>query len=125
MTTIEIKNTKIHIVDDDPSVRRALKRLLKPLTAGVETSASAEEFLQSFNPAEPICLIMDIYMEGMSGVELYHSLLKMGYRIPTVFITAQDDQWIKEEVDKLTNTDLLRKPFDDQALFEAIQKVII
>jgi FixJ family two-component response regulator len=64
-------------------------------------------------------------MEGMSGVQLYHSLLKMGYRIPTVFITAQDDQWIKEEVDKLTNTDLLRKPFDDQALFEAIQKVII
>jgi FixJ family two-component response regulator len=121
---IEIKNTKIFIVDDDPSVRRALKRLLKTVVIDVETFSSAEEFLKSFTTHEQACLILDVYLGGMSGIELYHHLIRMGHKPPTVFVTAQDTESIREEVEKLSGVKLLRKPFDDESLFNAIQEVI-
>jgi FixJ family two-component response regulator len=120
----EIQNTKFYIIDDDPSVRRALKRLLRTMATEVETFASAEEFLKSFISNQPVCLILDVYLGGMSGIELYRYLIQLGHRIPTVFVTAQDTESIREEVEKLSGVKLLRKPFDDESLFNAIQEVI-
>jgi len=115
-------NRKIYIVDDDPSVRRALKRILKTLTSDIETFASAEEFLKSFVSDRSACLILDIYLTGMTGIELYQHLIRSGQRIPVVFITAQDTESIREEVMKLSGINLLRKPFNKESLFVAIQK---
>jgi FixJ family two-component response regulator len=116
-------NRKIYIVDDDPSVRSALKRLLRTISTDIETFASAEEFLKSFSGNHPSCLILDVYLPGMSGIELYQHLIKSGQRIPVVFITAQDTESIREEAMKLSGINLLRKPFNKQSLFVAIQKV--
>lgn len=68
----ELINTKICVVDDDPSVRRALKLLLNTVGTDVETFASSEEFLNSFSSDELVCLILDVYLGGMGGIELYH-----------------------------------------------------
>jgi FixJ family two-component response regulator len=109
-------------VDDDPSVRRALKRFLKTI-GHVETFASAEEFLESFTPDQPACLIVDNYLKGMTGIELYRHLLNSGQRIPVVFITAQDTESLREEVKQLSGGNLLRKPFNQKSLLNAIQEV--
>lgn len=111
-------------MDDDPSVRAALKRLLRTISTDIETFASAEEFLKSFSADQPSCLILDIYLTGMSGIELYQHLIRSGQRIPVVFITAQDTEAIREEVIKLSGINLLRKPFNKESLFVAIQKAI-
>jgi len=111
-------------VDDDPSVRRALKRLFKAAATDVETFASAEEFLKSFDSNQPVCLVLDIYLSGMSGIELYHQLLKSGQRLPVVFVTAQDTEALREEVKELSGGNLLRKPFTQQSMISAIENVI-
>jgi FixJ family two-component response regulator len=115
---------KIYVVDDDPSVRRALKRLFTSAATEAETFASAEEFLKKFNSNQPACLVLDIYLSGMTGIELYHQLLKSGQRIPVVFVTAQDTEALREEVKELSGGNLLRKPFTQQSMLSAIQEAI-
>src|SRR5262249_6618066 len=94
MTAAELINRaiRVYVVDDDPSVRKALKRLLSSAGFQVETFQSALKFLETEHDAEGACLVLDIQMNGMNGLELHEHLAKTGAQIPIVLITAYDDE---------------------------------
>lgn len=108
----------IVVIDDDPSVCKALRRLLLTAQMDVETCASGEAFLTRILPREPDCLVLDMRMPGLSGPDLLHRLQAAGRPIPVVFITAHGD----EEDGLAGKTEVLRKPFDDSALLGAIHR---
>jgi FixJ family two-component response regulator len=109
------------VVDDDPSVCKAIRRLLQTADMQVETFVSAEVFLRSVSSRDPDCLVLDIRMPGMTGPELRDRLHAMGRRIPIVFITAHAEE---EDGAAGDHAIVLHKPFDDQALLDAIRKVV-
>ena len=110
----------ICIVDDDVSLRRALKRLLVAAGFTVEAYASAEEFLASAVSAD--CLVLDVLLGGMSGLELYDHLFRSGCTTPVIFVTAYDDLVARESARKGWSAPCVRKPFDEEALLSAIHK---
>ena len=112
--------TTVYVVDDDESVRRALGRLLK--SAGIQALifASAEEFLQSEFHTEDACLVTDIRMPGLSGLELQQELLKRHIDIPVVFVTAFDSDDARTQARLAGAAGYFRKPVDDHALLDAI-----
>jgi FixJ family two-component response regulator len=114
----------ISIVDDDLSVRRALRRLLQSAGYSVEAFASAGEFLGSSPVGRTACLVLDIRLEGMTGFELQERLAADRAAIPTIFITAHDDASTRERVQRAGVAAYLPKPFDQSALLAAIQKVV-
>lgn len=111
----------VSIVDDDPSVRRALQRLVEAAGYAVETFASAEEFLGSTSPGPIACLILDIHLNGMNGLEMKERLVARGSTIPVIFITAHDDAPTRERIGRSGAAAFLAKPFDRQALIGAIR----
>jgi FixJ family two-component response regulator len=113
----------ISIVDDDRSVRRALRRLVQSAGYVVETFISAPEFLRSAPSAHIACLVLDIYMEGMTGFELQEQLAARGVSIPIIFMTAHDDAATRERIGRSGAAGYLGKPFDGQALLDAIRRV--
>lgn len=113
----------ISIVDDDPSVRRALNRLVGSAGYLVETFASAGAFLGSSPSTRTACLVLDIYMEGMTGFELQDKLEADRLAIPIIFITAHDDPATRERIERSGAAGYLGKPFDGQALLDAILRV--
>jgi FixJ family two-component response regulator len=115
------ENLFIVVVDDDPAVGKALKRLLRSLQMEVRTHASVEEFLLETDPQEPDCLILDIRMPGLTGFELHARLQSLGRRIPTVFITAHDEE-LREAVGE--EPQILHKPFGEKALLTAIRRAV-
>ncbi len=114
----------IAVVDDDASVRRALQRLLRAAGFAVETFATAREFLDSGRWAQTACLVLDIHLPGMSGLELQEHLAVSGAPIPIVFITAHDDATVRERASRAGAVGYLRKPFDQGTLIEAIGRAI-
>jgi FixJ family two-component response regulator len=114
----------VSIVDDDPSVRRALERLVEAAGYAVETFASAEEFLGSTSPGPIACLILDVHLNGMNGLELQERLVARGSVFPVIFITAHDDAPTRERIDRSGAAAFLAKPFDRQALIGAIRSVL-
>lgn len=112
----------IVVVDDDPSVRKALSRLLRTSQMDVESHGSGEEFLRALKQREPDCLILDIRMPAMTGLELRRRLLDIGYDIPIVFITAHAEDVVAERRVRADGVEILRKPFDNQVLLDAIQR---
>jgi FixJ family two-component response regulator len=113
----------ISIVDDDLSVRRALRRLVHSAGYLVETYGSAREFLSLTPPARPACLVLDIYLEGMTGFELQEQLATDRVAIPIIFMTAHDDAVTRERIRRSGAAGYLGKPFDGQALLDAIRRV--
>jgi FixJ family two-component response regulator len=113
----------ISIVDDDPSVRRALNRLVGSAGYLVETFASAGAFLGSSPSTRTACLVLDIYMEGMTGFELQDKLEADRLAIPIIFMTAHDDSATRERIERSGAAGYLGKPFDGQALLDAILRV--
>lgn len=113
----------ISIVDDDRSVRRALRRLIGSAGYLVETFASASEFLRSSPSTRTACLVLDIYLEGMNGFELQEQLVADRVAIPIIFMTAQDDSATRERIRRSGAVGYLGKPFDGQALLDAIHRV--
>ena len=111
----------IYIVDDDKSVRKSLKRLMKSAGLKAKTLASAEDFLNSGYLDDPGCLILDVRMPGLSGLELQQQLIDVGSKIPIIFITAHEDERAYNEAMKAGAVAFLQKPFDDQALLGAIR----
>jgi FixJ family two-component response regulator len=111
------------VVDDDPSVRRALSRLLLAYGLGVQTYASAEDFLAAAHPYDVACLVVDVQMDGMSGLDLLERLLEAGDTPPSIVITAHDDVATRERV-RLSGATLLRKPFESNAILAAVGSVI-
>jgi len=115
---------KVFVLDDDLSVLRALKRLLESKRFDVEIFSSPDEFLRLWSPTEKGCLVLDIYLAGKSGIEFYQQLLDAGHSIPVIFITAHDDEWIREKISKMEGAGFLKKPFNELSFFVAVQKAM-
>jgi FixJ family two-component response regulator len=111
---------QVAVVDDDAGVRGALGRLLRVSGYTVQTFGSAEEFLESGRLADLDCLVMDVYLGGMSGSDLHAELSAVGQAPPTVLVTAHDDAAIAAVLRRSEDIMCLRKPFDDTSLLFAI-----
>jgi FixJ family two-component response regulator len=114
----------IMIVDDDTSMRRAARRLIKSHGFAVETFASAEEFLASEQLKQTACLILDIQMPGLNGLELQQRLGASGYQIPIIFITALNDENARAQALKAGALAYLVKPFEDTDLLSCIKRAL-
>jgi FixJ family two-component response regulator len=114
--------SRISIVDDDASVREAIRGLLRSAGFDAEVFASAEEFLTSGRLKGTTCLVLDIRMPGMSGIELQERLIASGHVVPIIFITAHADEDERMRALDRGAIDCLQKPFSDDALLEAITK---
>ena len=110
------KGPVISIVEDDAAVRAATENLVKSLGFDVYTFASAQEFLQSHRVAETACLISDVQMPNMSGIELQTTLVDRGFRIPTIFVTAFLDRTVKRRAMDAGAIGFLTKPCNGKAL---------
>jgi FixJ family two-component response regulator len=110
----------ISIVDDDESVREATTGLVRSFGYVAATFASAEEFLHSDRVRDTSCLISDVQMSGLSGVELQDRLNAAGHRVPIIFITAFPEERIRSRVLKAGAYGFLTKPFSDDSLFECL-----
>jgi FixJ family two-component response regulator len=111
----------VAIVDDDDSMRSALQGLMKVQGFPAHAYASAEEFLKSGQQHHTACLIADIRMPGMSGLELQAKLNAEHCRIPTIFITAHGDAKMRLQALRAGAVEFLAKPFDDEALLESVR----
>jgi FixJ family two-component response regulator len=114
----------ISVVDDDASVRTATARLLRSLGFSAYAFASAQEFLSSPRLRETSCLIADVEMPGMTGVELQEYLIDNGHGTPMIFITAFPEDRIRERVMKAGAIDFLTKPFDEPRLLECVERAL-
>jgi FixJ family two-component response regulator len=114
----------VAIVDDDESVRSALQGLMKAVGLPARSFASAEEFLDSGQDAETGCLIADIRMPGMSGLQLQATLNANGCRIPIIFITAHGDEKMRMQALRAGAVEFVAKPFDDEALVATIRAAL-
>jgi len=110
----------VFVVDDDPSVRRAIKRLIGSVGQQVELFGSAQEFLQGPRPEVPSCLVLDIRLPGISGLDFQRQLAEAHIRIPIIFITAHGDIPMTVRAMKAGAVEFLTKPFRDQDLLDAI-----
>lgn len=111
---------QISIVDDDDSVRDALKSLIDSVGFRAEVFASGEDFLKSPDISETDCLITDVRMPGMTGLELQERLIAAGAAIPIVFISAHDDRDVRARALRGGAIDFLQKPFSEDSLLNAI-----
>ena len=118
------EKSRIAVVDDDESVREALKGLLRSAGFGAETYASAEEFLHSGGLEKTECLILDVRMPGIGGIELRQYLELGGHDIPIIFITAHGDDSTRAQALGASVVGFLTKPFSDEALLEAIGRAL-
>lgn len=113
----------IALVDDDPSVLKALARSMRLREMPARAYPSAREFLSSLPLGLPRCLVLDLQMPGMTGLELLQHLGRQGIRIPTIVITAHGDETLRERCRSAGATAFLPKPLNPAALFEAIEKI--
>jgi FixJ family two-component response regulator len=114
----------VAIVDDDASVRKALARLLRVFAIDSQTYGSAREFLQSLPSGVPECLIVDLQMPEMTGLELQGELSRVGARIPTIVITAHNELGYRERCQAAGAAAYLLKPLDENTLIAAINSAI-
>jgi FixJ family two-component response regulator len=114
----------LSIVDDDESVRESLPDLLREFGFAARAFSSAEEFLSSDSVGQTKCLILDVAMPGMTGLDLQKELKRRGQEIPAIFITAQKDQAIRQQALKQGAVNFLYKPFSDTALLEALNAAV-
>jgi len=114
----------VAIVDDDAEMLEAVAALLSAFGYGTETFDSAEDFLIAAATSQASCLVTDIQLGDISGVELVHQLAVDGYKYPTIFITAFDDETIRRKVAAAGGIAFLTKPFPSNVLIEAVVKAI-
>ena len=114
----------IYVIDDDESVRKAAVRLLTAIGLPVLTFASGLEFLASIHPADDDCLVIDIHMPGMGGLELQQRLLQTGVRPVVIFTSAVDDERARWQARQAGAFGFFLKPFDGQALLDTISFAI-
>lgn len=114
----------VMVVDDDAGVRNAMRALLKSVGLETQLFASAQEFLAAHQPSQPGCLLLDIRMPGMSGLELQQELNLRGAVVPVIFMTGHGDIPMAVEAMQHGAFDFLQKPFRDQDLIDRIQRAI-
>ena len=118
------KNKLVAILDDDESMRTALQGLLRAVGLPAQAFASAEEFLVSGQQFKTACLIADIRMPGMSGLELQAKLNAERCKIPTIFITAHGDTKMRMQALRAGAVEFLLKPFDDEVLLDSVRAAL-
>jgi FixJ family two-component response regulator len=116
--------TTIFVVDDDEAVRRSLRLLVESVGLNTQTYSTAEDFMNAYDPAQSGCLLLDIRMPGMSGLELQSKLAAEGINIPIIIITGHGDVPMAVEAVKAGAFDFIEKPFRDQVLLDDIRKAI-
>ena len=114
----------VFVVDDDPSIQRGLKTLIRSVGLRVEVFGSAQDFLQSRRANGPGCLVLDVRLPGMSGLEFQKELVKANIQVPIIFITAHGDVPMSVRAMKAGALEFLTKPFRDQDLLDAIQTAL-
>jgi FixJ family two-component response regulator len=117
-------NPVIAVVDDDPSVRRGLERLIRSVGWKAETFASAQEFLARVGGEGPSCVVLDLQLPGLTGLELQKQMAEVGLDIPIVFLTGHGDIPASVKAMKAGAMEFLTKPVDEEALVTAIQEAI-
>jgi FixJ family two-component response regulator len=115
------ESVTVYVVDDDESIRRALKRLLSSAGYRALTFESAEDFLDSASSLGEGCLLLDIRLPGMTGLDLQEKLASSGAKCSVIFMTAHDNPLWQQRAKKAGAVAYLRKPFDEHSLFDAIR----
>lgn len=110
----------VYIVDDDESVRRSLRWLIESAQLSVETFASGEAFLDHYDPLRPACLILDIRMHGMNGLEVQRKLIDNGFKLPVIVMTGHGDVTTCTKAFKSGAVDFIEKPADEKVLLKLI-----
>ncbi|MDJ0739661.1 MAG: response regulator FixJ [Gammaproteobacteria bacterium] len=118
-----VKST-VFVVDDDQAMRNSLKWLIESVGVQVESFSSADEFLAQYQPSRPGCLVLDVRMPGMSGLELQERLTQRGIHIPVVIITGHGDVPMAVRAMKSGAIDFIEKPFNDEVLLDAIRRAL-
>lgn len=114
----------VFIVDDDVAVRQSLSLLIRSMSLAVEAFESAQDFLERGDCTRPGCLVLDIRMPGMSGLELQDELVRRGFLLPVIFITGHGDVAMAVRAMKHGAVDFIEKPFSDQLLLERINQAL-
>lgn len=114
----------VFVLDDEAAIRDSLRFLLESVGLRVETFADAGEFLASWSPERPGCLVLDVRMRGMSGLELQDELVRRGVHLPTIVITGHGDVPMAVRAMKSGALDFLQKPFGDQALVDRVHQAL-
>ena len=117
-------DTIVFVVDDDPSFRRSAERLLRMAGHDVQSFASAQEFLKSSRPDVTACLVTDLRMPGLNGLDLQQELARSGWQIPIVFITGHGDVPTSVRAMKAGAIEFLTKPFREQVFLDAIGEAL-
>ena len=123
ITEATSKASLITIVDDDPAVRKSLERLMRADGFRTEAFASAEDFVQGGDHEETACLVLDLRLPGMSGLELQRYLVDEHEHVPIVFVSAHDEPEARSQALKAGAVAFLGKPFSDQVLLDAVHSV--
>lgn len=114
----------VFVVDDDPDVLRSMRYLIESVGLRVETYSSAQEFFAGWTPAEPGCVVLDVRMPGMSGLDLQEELRARGAEVPVIVITGYGDVPMAVRAMKSGATEFLQKPVSDQVLLDHIQSAV-
>jgi len=114
----------VAIVDDEEPIRKALRRLLRASGIEAESYASGQEFLDAIAERRPDCLVLDLHMSGMGGLEVLRSLQSVKHKVPTVIITAHDEPETREQCLAAGACAYLRKPLEDRLLLNAISAAV-
>jgi len=114
----------VFIIDDDARMRAAMQRLLKSVGLHAESFATPQDFLRRKLPDSPSCLVLDVRLPGMSGLDVQRRLIEAGVQIPVIFITAHGDIPMTVKAMKSGAVEFLTKPFRDQDLLDAIQQAL-
>jgi two-component system, LuxR family, response regulator FixJ len=114
----------VFVVDDDQAVCNSLRLLLKSVGLATQTMSSATDFLAAYQPGQPGCLVLDVRMPGMSGLELQQELNVRGATIPVIFVTGHGDVPMAVDAMQHGAFDFLQKPFRDQELIDRIQRAL-
>ena len=113
---------RIAVIDDDESVRKALRRLLRAANLDADTFASGRDFLDSLAAQLPDCIVLDLHMPGMNGLDVQQQLARSGLQLPIVIITGHDEPLARAQCLSAGAAAYLRKPLDDEALLDAIHR---
>lgn len=114
----------VFIVDDDDAVRRFLSGLIESVALPVEAYASARDFLAAYEPGRPGCLVLDVRMPGMSGLELQRELAERAIDLPVIVLTGHGNVQVAVHAMKAGAVDFVEKPFDNELLLDRIQKAV-
>ena len=114
----------VFVVDDDAAVRRFLGGLIESVELRVEAYASAQDFLKAYEPGRPGCLVLDVRMPGMSGLELQRELIDRAIDLPVIVLTGHGNVQVAVHAMKAGAVDFIEKPFDNELLLDRIQKAV-